>query len=86
MLPQEVKATLWSYDVSKIDIEKSKEIIITQVLNFGTKDAITWLFNTYTKSDIKHITENPRPGMWNKKSLNFWALLFNISPSIKNRF
>ena len=46
-LPKSVINTLWSYDISRIDLNKHKRLVISQVLNFGTKDATDWLFKTY---------------------------------------
>lgn len=86
VLPQAVIATLWSYDTTKMDIEKNKERIITNVLNYGTDEANRWLFATYPRADIEEVTMHPRPGEWNKKSLNFWSALFSITPEARVRF
>jgi hypothetical protein len=86
MIPQIVKATLWSYDIEKIDLTGSKDLIITQVLNFGTKPAVDWLFEVYSKKDIEKQVVTPTPGVWNKKSLNFWSIFFNVTPQLKTRF
>ena len=75
-LPQAVKICLWSYDLSKIDSIRDRNLIITQVLNHGTKEATDWLFNFYGERDIKKSISKPSSGMWNKKSLNLWSLIF----------
>ena len=85
-IPASVRATLWSYDVNRMDIVRDSTRIITNVLNYGTTDATTWLFSTYTHDEIKKIAEHPRPGEWNKKSLNYWSIVFNIVPQIRTRF
>ncbi len=86
-LPQSVKAVLWSYDLSQIDLEKHKKIIIPQVLNFGSMEAISWLFDNYSSDDIKKAATNIPLGAWNKKSLNLWALYFGLDKSqFKQRF
>ncbi len=81
-----VKATLWSYDTAKIDKVRDKELVITNVLNYGTKEATDWLFQVYDRDDIMAILKNPRPGEWNKKSLNLWSLMFDVIPEIRNKF
>ena len=85
-LPQSVKATLWSYDTSAMDITAHKERIITNVLNFGTQEALDWLFATYPRDDIEHVASHPRPGEWNKKSLHFWSVVFDFEPKHTSRF
>jgi len=77
-IPSFIKPFLWSYDFSKIDLEKDKKRIITNVLNYGTKKATDWLFYVYNQDDIKETIENPFSGEWNKKSLHFWSFVFNI--------
>ncbi|KKS76987.1 MAG: hypothetical protein UV64_C0032G0007 [Parcubacteria group bacterium GW2011_GWC1_43_11b] len=78
MIPQFVRPFLWSYDVSVMDLSRDKKRIITNVLNLGTSEATNWIFDTYTKEEIKSCLINPLPGEWNNKSMAFWSLLFDI--------
>jgi hypothetical protein len=78
MIPKYIEPFLWSYDLKKIDQEKNKKRIITNVLNLGTKKATDWLVDNYKKEDIREAIINPLPGEWDKKSLNLWSLVFNV--------
>ena len=80
MIPKYIRPFLWSYDIKKIDIEKHKKRIITNILNLGSKKATDWILNQYSKQDIKNVLMNPLPGEWNKKSLNFWSIIFGVKP------
>ena len=77
-IPDFIKTFLWSYDISKIDLEKDKKRIITNVLNYGTKEATDWLFSVYSKDDITETIQSPFSGEWNKKSLHFWSFILGI--------
>lgn len=77
-IPQFIHPFLWSYDISKLDLEKNKKRIITNILNYGTKEATNWLFSEFKYEDIRDAVENPIPGEWNKKSIHFWALIFGV--------
>jgi hypothetical protein len=77
---KQFKPFLWSYDVEKLDIERDKRRIITNVLNLGTQKACDSLFDIYSKEDIRKEIANPLPGEWNNKSLNYWSIIFNIEP------
>ena len=79
------KPFLWSYDVDKMDIEKDKERIITNVLNSGTHEATKLLFKVYPVKEVSKVLKNPLPGEWNKKSLNFWSLMLRIKPNVHAR-
>lgn len=84
--PDAVKATLWSYDLDRLDLQAHKAQIITQVLNYGTADAVAWLFATYPHEEIVKMVEWPRPGEWNRKSLNYWSIVFGVRPVSSKRF
>lgn len=81
--PSSVKAVLWSYDLDAIEMQKDKRIIISQVLNFGTEDAIKWLFKKYGFADIEQIANTIPLLQWNTKSLALWKIVMTINP--KNR-
>ena len=79
-VPAVFKPFLWSYDVNQMDLMRDKRRIITNVLNFGTIEAVKELFKIYKKKDIIESVADPMPGEWNKKSLNFWGLIFSVKP------
>lgn len=83
MIPASVKAVLWSYDSSKINLNKDKGTIIQQVLNLGSKEAISWLFKTYEKDEIVRVASKIPASSWNKKSLTLWSLVLGINPPKK---
>ena len=85
-LPQSVKAALWSYDTNQFDLVRDKERIITNVLNYGTKEATDWIIASYSRKDIEDVVQHPRPGEWNKKSLNFWSIVLGVVPLLRTRF
>jgi len=78
--PQPVKAVLWSYDINHIEVQKHKKIIISQVLNFGSKEAIEWLFKQYDFTLVEKIANTIPLFQWNKKSLSLWKLVLSINP------
>ncbi len=86
IFPPAVGACLWSYDISALDLERDSTLIITNVLNYGTKEATKWLFSHYSASSIAAVIRKPLPGRWDKKSLALWALIFGVSPELKGRF
>ncbi|MBD3300523.1 MAG: hypothetical protein GF347_04175 [Candidatus Moranbacteria bacterium] len=79
MLPNFIKPFLWSYDFSKIDLEKDKKVIILNILNLGSKQAINWLFDNYSRSEILEVINRSYSGEWNKKSLNYWSIVLDFN-------
>ncbi len=76
VVPKSVAAALWSYDVTKMDTERDKVRIITNVLNYGTFEAVEWVRNYYAPKEITMIVANPRRGEWTPKSLNLWKHIY----------
>jgi hypothetical protein len=59
-------------------LEKYKELLITQVLNYGDWQGVKWLYRNYSEEDIKWVVQHPRRGLWFKRVLNFWQVVLNI--------
>ncbi len=83
-LPSFLKASLWSFDLKKLDSEKHKAIIIEHILNHGGDKEVKWLLRNYKKEDIIKVLKNPSRGFWFKNSLNFWCLIFNVKMDEKH--
>lgn len=77
-LPNYLQPVLASYDVSKLDSEKDKDIIVTEILNKGDENSLAWLTNTYSKGEIKQVISSPIKGMWLKRTLEYWLKIFDV--------
>ena len=77
-LPKYIAGCLWSYDRSTLNIKQDRELIITQVLNYGDWKAVQWLYATYSEDEIRKTVAHPRRGLWLKQVLNFWCLMLKI--------
>lgn len=77
-MPASVKRTLWSYDLRRIDRERDKTLIITQVLNYGTWDGVKWVLKTYGEDAIREVIRKPWRGMWWPRALNFWLTMLAV--------
>ncbi len=80
-IPDCVRVVLWSYDIDRIDVEAHKKLIVAQVLNFGTMDAIKWAFEQYGRDEVTRVANEIPAGQWDKKSLSFWRLVLGIAPA-----
>lgn len=77
-IPKFLQSVLWSYNLNEMDLEEDKEIIIRQVLNYGSWEDIKWLYSVYREKEIKEIVSHPKKGLWFEKVLNFWEKMFDI--------
>jgi hypothetical protein len=78
-LPAVVRSTLWSYDIAGIDPRRDRELVITQVLNYGNWNGVRWLQRTYGASELRRVVKRPRRGMWWPRTLNYWLTILDTS-------
>jgi hypothetical protein len=78
-LPAAVRSTLWSHDLSGIDPQRDRELIITQVLNYGNWQAVLWLLETYGEKEVRKVVRKPRRGMWWPRVLNYWQVVLEAT-------
>jgi len=80
MPPKFISPFLWFNDLKKIDLERDKNRIILNVLNLGDKKATDWLFDFYSKKEIKKtLVDYGAKGELSDKSLNYWTLVLKIN-------
>ena len=78
MIPKKLQSALWSYDLKTLNPKRHKNLIITQVLNFGTWEQVRWLLKHYRKMICAKRLESPQRGVWRADSLSYWMLMFDI--------
>ena len=69
-------AYFWDVDLSRLDAEKSKRLIIERVVNLGNLDEIRFIREYWGDGEIKEIICNLN--FLDPKTLNFVSLLFDI--------
>ena len=80
IIPDFLRPFLWSYDIARLDKEKHKNIIIKNILDFGTGQATDWLRQNYTKKEIRQVIKCSIRSDWSKKSINLWELVYGSHP------
>lgn len=79
-IPQFLQPFLWSYDLSRLDIERHKNIIIKNILDFGTVQTTDWMKKNYSKNEIREAIKLSVRSDWSKKSINFWSFIYSVQP------
>lgn len=77
-LPRYLKPSLWSYDLLKMDLQKSSRVIITQVLNYGDERQLRWLFSHYDTDTMREVLLHPSRGVWYREKLRKWLGVFHL--------
>ncbi len=77
-LPAFFKPILWSYDFSKIDIERDKHTIIVNALNYGDLTHWRWLVDCYGKEEIQRVIGKAPATEFRSRVRPLIQLLFNV--------
>lgn len=77
-LPAYLQSSLWSYDLSKMDLYKNVRVIITQILNYGNERQLRWLFSNYDTETMRGTLFHPLRGMWHREKLRKWLGEFHM--------
>lgn len=70
------KTLFWDVNFKDLDFEKHDKFIISRVLSYGDVDDFKKIKEKYGIKKIKRIAKEVN--LNNKKSLNFWSLIFNL--------
>ncbi len=77
-LPSFLQPSLWSYNLSTLDVHKGARVIITQVLNYGDERQLGWLFSHYDTDTVREVLLHPSRGVWHREKLRKWLGVFRL--------
>lgn len=78
MIPQYLQTLFWDTNLDSFNPEAFPEYTITRVLEYGDRDAVAWLRETFSQAEIVKVLRTER--RLSRKSANFWALIYRIAP------
>jgi len=70
----------WDVNSKNLDYQKDADFIIERVLNFGDEGDYKKIKKMYGLRKIR--TAAKKINYINKKNINFWSIVFNISPDL----
>jgi hypothetical protein len=75
--PESLRPLFWSYDFSRIDLERHRKTIIVQVLNYGTFSQWRWLIETYGRAAVRGVLERIPATEIKPRTRRLTALVFD---------
>ena len=76
MIPSHLHALFWDTKVADFMPQDYPDYTIFRVLEYGDKDALAWLRETFPESEITRVLRTER--RLSRKSATFWALIFGV--------
>ena len=78
MIPKYLHTLFWDTNLENFNPTDFPEYTVTRVLEHGDRDAVTWLKQTFSQSQIVNVLRMER--RLSRKSANFWALIYGVAP------
>jgi len=76
-LPHFLKRYFWDVDFSKLQKNSHPQFIIKRILEYGDEKATKWLFQHFTRSEIRRTLTRRRD--ISPLSANYWSLILKVS-------
>jgi len=54
------KSLFWDVDPDTIDLDKHARYVIERVLDFGNDEEVRWMWNLYSRRQIREVLEDSR--------------------------
>ena len=78
MIPQYLHTLFWDTNLDNFDPLAFPTYTIGRILELGNQDAIAWLKDTFSETQIVEVVRTER--RLSRRSANFWALVYGVSP------
>ena len=78
MIPQYLRTLFWDTNLDTFNPTAFPHYTITRVLEYGDRDAIAWMRETFSEAEIVNVLRTER--RLSRKSANFWALIYHVAP------
>ncbi len=78
MIPHYLQTLFWDTNVDNFDPLAFPTYTIGRILEYGNQDAIAWLKDTFSDTQIIDVVRTER--RLSRRSANFWALVYGLSP------
>lgn len=78
MIPQYLHTLFWDANLDIFDPLAFPTYTIGRILELGNQDAIAWLKDTFSETQIVEVVRTER--RLSRRSANFWALVYDLSP------
>ena len=78
MIPQDLRPLFWDTNLDNFDPSSHPAYTIARILEYGDKPAVAWLREMFSEDQIITVLRTER--RLSRRSANFWALVYNLSP------
>lgn len=75
-IPDFLKKYFWDVNFDDLDVNTQPLFVIERILEYGDKDATTWMMGNFSKEQIIQALSERKS--FSKKSANYWSLVLDV--------
>lgn len=80
------KHLFWFLDSNKLDLNKDRNLIVHQVLAYGTLEDLRQLIKLYGKETVRKEFKKPQAGLYQPSILNFAQHVLGVAKVDQNKY
>ena len=85
-IPESLAAYFQEYDVTTLDLEAQRDLIIERALSAGDLGELRWLFACYPRKNITRWVQQHGAARLPRRRFNLWCTVLNINQFEQPRF
>ncbi|MGE3579083.1 MAG: hypothetical protein AB7I25_11555 [Vicinamibacterales bacterium] len=75
-MPESPRLLFWDLDTRDFDPRAYPQYVIERVLEFGDRQAVTWMKDLFADSQVVQVLRSSR--RLSRRSANYWALVYGV--------
>lgn len=83
--PSFLKPLFWDVRLSDLSVDHHRDFILGRLLEWGDRQALQWLFRTYSREAILNFLRRRGTALLSRRSWHFWTLQFGRKPPRRQR-
>ena len=76
MIPRNLRSLFWDISLEAFDPASFPDYTIFRILEYGDKEAVEWLKETFAVEEIRRVISSER--RLSPRAATFWALVYEI--------
>jgi hypothetical protein len=77
-VPPAVERLLWDVDLSQVDLDRDRMLVLERVMSRGTWEAMVWLRGRYPKEVLADFVREQGARRLSPRDLAYWALICDV--------
>lgn len=79
-IPARMRTLFPEYDIARLNAGRDRSIVVTRILDRGTREDVRWLLRRLPLPSVKDILVEDGARLLSERALRLWSLYFRVTP------